>query len=117
MSLAYESHELAVAVADLLAHPDDHRLPIRQPWWRQSLALGVPGIALCAVLDPRQEAVLGVILQLSRSLVDVVPDERVIRGEGLVGQDRERVNVAEHGVAGCAPQHLRRRIVGGDEAV
>ncbi|WBC08876.1 lanthionine synthetase C family protein [Micromonospora sp. WMMA1947] len=49
MSLAYESHELAVAVADLLAHPDDHRLPIRQPWWRQSLALGVPGIALLHV--------------------------------------------------------------------
>ncbi|MFG1761050.1 lanthionine synthetase C family protein [Micromonospora echinofusca] len=49
MSLAYESHELAVAVADLLAHPDDPSLPIHQPWWRQSLALGVPGIALLHV--------------------------------------------------------------------
>ncbi|MBQ1019839.1 lanthionine synthetase C family protein [Micromonospora sp. D93] len=49
MSLAYESHELAVAVADLLADPDDPSLPIHQPWWRQSLALGVPGIALLHV--------------------------------------------------------------------
>ncbi|MFJ8691207.1 lanthionine synthetase C family protein [Micromonospora wenchangensis] len=46
MTLPYEGHDLAVAVADLLARPDDPRLPIRQPWWRQSLALGVPGIAL-----------------------------------------------------------------------
>ncbi|MEU5529340.1 lanthionine synthetase C family protein [Micromonospora chersina] len=49
MNPAYESHELAVAVADLLAHPDDSSLPIEQPWWRQSLALGVPGIALLHV--------------------------------------------------------------------
>ncbi|MFD6608628.1 lanthionine synthetase C family protein [Micromonospora chalcea] len=49
MTLPYESHGLAVAVADLLARPDDPRLPIRQPWWRQSLALGVPGIALLHV--------------------------------------------------------------------
>ncbi|MBO4140197.1 lanthionine synthetase C family protein [Micromonospora tulbaghiae] len=49
MRAAHESHELAVAVADLLAHPDDPRLPIHQPWWRQSLALGVPGIALLHV--------------------------------------------------------------------
>ncbi|MFG1940363.1 lanthionine synthetase C family protein [Micromonospora tulbaghiae] len=49
MTLPYESHDLAVAVADLLAHPDDPRLPIRQPWWQQSLALGVPGIALLHV--------------------------------------------------------------------
>ncbi|MEW2330595.1 lanthionine synthetase C family protein [Micromonospora chersina] len=49
MNPAYESHELAVAVADLLAHPDDPSLPIEQSWWRQSLALGVPGIALLHV--------------------------------------------------------------------
>ncbi|MFF0097730.1 lanthionine synthetase C family protein [Micromonospora sp. NPDC005257] len=49
MTLPYEGHELAVAIADLLAHPDDPRLPTRQPWWRQSLALGVPGIALLHV--------------------------------------------------------------------
>lgn len=49
MSPAYESQELAVAVADLLTHPDDPSLPIHQPWWRQSLALGVPGIALLHV--------------------------------------------------------------------
>ncbi|RKF24678.1 lanthionine synthetase C family protein [Micromonospora globbae] len=49
MSLTYEGHELAVAVADLLTHPDDPSLPIHQPWWRQSLALGVPGIALLHV--------------------------------------------------------------------
>ncbi|MEU8337834.1 lanthionine synthetase C family protein [Micromonospora tulbaghiae] len=49
MSLPYEGHELAVAVADLLARPDNPRLPIRQPWWRQSLALGVPGIAVLHV--------------------------------------------------------------------
>ncbi|MEW2384054.1 lanthionine synthetase C family protein [Micromonospora sp. NPDC047707] len=49
MSLAYESHQLAVAVADLLAHPDAPGLPAHQPWWRQSLALGVPGIALLHV--------------------------------------------------------------------
>ncbi|MEU8314987.1 lanthionine synthetase C family protein [Micromonospora sp. NPDC049033] len=49
MSLTYESHELAVAVADLLTRPDDPSLPIHQPWWRQSLALGVPGIALLHV--------------------------------------------------------------------
>lgn len=49
MSLACESHELAVAVADLLTHPNDPSLPIHQPWWRQSLALGVPGIALLHV--------------------------------------------------------------------
>lgn len=49
MSPAHQSHELAVAVADLLAHPVDPRLPIHQPWWRQSLALGVPGIALLHV--------------------------------------------------------------------
>ncbi|MFI7221256.1 lanthionine synthetase C family protein [Micromonospora maritima] len=49
MTLRYESHELALAVADLLARPDDPGLPMRQPWWRQSLALGVPGIALLHV--------------------------------------------------------------------
>ncbi|MFV2104633.1 hypothetical protein [Micromonospora sp. LOL_024] len=49
MSPGYESHELAVAVADLLADPGYPSLPIHQPWWRQSLALGVPGIALLQV--------------------------------------------------------------------
>ncbi|WP_328383670.1 hypothetical protein OHQ88_14165 [Micromonospora zamorensis] len=49
MSPKYESHELAVAIADLLVDPDDPSLPIHQPWWRQSLALGVPGIALLHV--------------------------------------------------------------------
>ncbi|MET8090792.1 lanthionine synthetase C family protein [Micromonospora sp. NPDC005220] len=41
--------QLAVAVGDLLAHPDDPALPTHQPWWRQSLALGAPGIALLHV--------------------------------------------------------------------
>ncbi|SBT40509.1 lanthionine synthetase C family protein [Micromonospora narathiwatensis] len=49
MSAAYEGHQLAVAVADLLADPDAAGLPVHQPWWRQSLALGVPGIALLHV--------------------------------------------------------------------
>ncbi|MFE9187938.1 lanthionine synthetase C family protein [Micromonospora haikouensis] len=49
MIFAYDGHELAVAVADLLDRPDDPSLPIHQPWWRQSLALGVPGIALLHV--------------------------------------------------------------------
>ena len=62
MSPAYEGHQLAVAVADLLAHPDAAGLPVHQPWWRQSLALGVPGIALLHVelaalgLRPRRRA-------------------------------------------------------------
>ncbi|MEV4210164.1 lanthionine synthetase C family protein [Micromonospora sp. NPDC049662] len=44
-----QCEQLAVTIGDLLAHPDAPSLPTRQPWWRQSLALGVPGIALLHV--------------------------------------------------------------------
>lgn len=55
--------DLAVRVADRLAHPDLAPLRSRsEPWWRQSLAHGIPGIALlhielaAAELRPWQRA-------------------------------------------------------------
>ncbi|MGW5049753.1 lanthionine synthetase C family protein [Actinokineospora sp. NPDC004072] len=38
--------EFAVEIADILARPDAADLPTEQPWWRQSLAHGAPGVAL-----------------------------------------------------------------------
>ncbi|MGC4939272.1 lanthionine synthetase C family protein [Kribbella sp. DT2] len=42
--------DLAVVIADQLAHPDSVPTEYRHaPWWRQSLAHGIPGIALLHV--------------------------------------------------------------------
>jgi lantibiotic biosynthesis protein len=38
--------DLALQIADRLAEPSAGGLPADQPWWRQSLAHGVPGIAV-----------------------------------------------------------------------
>jgi hypothetical protein len=47
MTGAHPASELSTAIAGLLAHPSNvTALPVSQPWWRQSLAHGAPGIAL-----------------------------------------------------------------------
>ncbi|WP_285783160.1 lanthionine synthetase C family protein [Microbispora sp. NBRC 16548] len=41
-----DAHELAIAVANKLTYPAAAELPTGESWWAQSLARGVPGVAL-----------------------------------------------------------------------